>query len=67
MAKCGGFRGVFAAALTPLDADLRPDIERFAAHCRWLLENGCDGLAPLGTTGEAKVTCDAASAKSTAR
>jgi 4-hydroxy-tetrahydrodipicolinate synthase len=24
-----------------------------AAHCRWLLGNGCNGLAILGTTGEA--------------
>jgi len=24
-----------------------------AGHCRWLLDNGCDGLALLGTTGEA--------------
>ena len=46
-------KGVFAAVLTPLLADLSPDVETHAAHCRWLLENGCDGLAVLGTTGEA--------------
>ncbi len=46
-------RGVFAAVLTPLDADLRPDHGRLARHCRWLLANGCDGLSVLGTTGEA--------------
>jgi 4-hydroxy-tetrahydrodipicolinate synthase len=46
-------KGVWAAALTPLDADLSPDIPALAAHCRWLLSNGCDGLAVLGTTGEA--------------
>ena len=45
--------GVFAAVLTPLKADLSPDHRAFARHCRWLLENGCDGLAVLGTTGEA--------------
>jgi 4-hydroxy-tetrahydrodipicolinate synthase len=45
--------GVFAAALTPLDADLAPDHAALACHCRWLLDNGCDGLAVLGTTGEA--------------
>ena len=45
--------GVFAAALTPLTADLAPDIARLAGHCRWLLGHGCDGLAVLGTTGEA--------------
>jgi 4-hydroxy-tetrahydrodipicolinate synthase len=53
MAETNELRGVFAAVLTPVDADLRPDMERFAAHCRWLMDNGCDGLAPLGTTGEA--------------
>ena len=30
-----------------------PDLKGFVAHARWLLANGCDGLAPLGTTGEA--------------
>ncbi len=47
------FSGVYAAALTPLTDDLDPDIGLMAAHCRWLLDNGCDGLAILGTTGEA--------------
>ncbi len=46
-------KGVFAAALTPINADLSPNSKHHAAHCRWLLENGCDGLAVLGTTGEA--------------
>ena len=45
--------GVYAAVLTPLTKELEPDPVLFVAHCRWLLENGCDGLAPLGTTGEA--------------
>lgn len=46
-------RGVFAASLTPMNADLSPDIGRVVAHSQWLLANGCDGVAPLGTTGEA--------------
>ncbi len=46
-------RGVFSAALTPLDAELAPDHARFVAHCRHLLDEGCDGIALLGTTGEA--------------
>ncbi len=46
-------KGVFAAALTLLDADLAPDTEACVAHCRWLLANGCDGIGLLGTTGEA--------------
>jgi hypothetical protein len=46
-------RGVFCAALTPVAEDLSPDHARFTAHCRRLLEEGCDGIALLGTTGEA--------------
>ncbi len=45
-------RGVFAAALTPLNSALEPDTDRFVAHCRWLIEQGCDGVVPIGTTGE---------------
>ena len=33
--------------------DLAPDHARFTAHCKRLLEQGCDGIALLGTTGEA--------------
>ncbi len=47
------FGGVNAAVLTPMTADLAPDLARMTAHCRWLLANGCDGLGILGTTGEA--------------
>jgi len=47
------FGGVNAAVLTPMNADLSVDLDRMAAHCRWLLANGCNGLGVLGTTGEA--------------
>ena len=53
MMKNALFGGVNAAVLTPMNADLSLDLDRMAAHCRWLLANGCDGLAVLGTTGEA--------------
>jgi 4-hydroxy-tetrahydrodipicolinate synthase len=46
-------RGVFAAALTPLTDDLAPDHRALLQHYRWLLEEGCDGIVCLGTTGEA--------------
>ena len=46
-------RGVFAAALTPMDGDLHPDHGALAAHCRRLLGAGCHGVAVFGTTGEA--------------
>jgi 4-hydroxy-tetrahydrodipicolinate synthase len=45
--------GVFCASVTPVTADLAPDHAAFAAHCRRLLDQGCDGVALLGTTGEA--------------
>jgi 4-hydroxy-tetrahydrodipicolinate synthase len=46
-------RGVFCAAATPLRTDLSPDLDAFLQHCRTLLDEGCDGVALLGTTGEA--------------
>ena len=46
-------RGVFAPTLTPVHADLSPDAERFVAHSKWLLADGCHGLCPFGTTSEA--------------
>ncbi len=45
--------GVFCASLTPLNDDLSINHDALASHCNWLLENGCDGLGVLGTTGEA--------------
>lgn len=44
--------GVHAAMLTPLKADGGIDHRGFARHARWLVENGCDGVVPFGTTGE---------------
>ena len=48
-----GLKGVFAASLTPLKSDFSVDKDRLISHNNWLLKNGCDGLAVLGTTGEA--------------
>ncbi len=53
MDKITAPKGVYAAVATPVDSGLRPDRARYLDHCRWLLDNGCSGLAPLGTTGEA--------------
>ena len=47
------FGGVNVAVLTPVHADLSLDLDRMAAHCRWLLAQGANGLGVLGTTGEA--------------
>jgi 4-hydroxy-tetrahydrodipicolinate synthase len=46
-------RGVFCAAATPLTSRYDPDHPVFVAHCRFLLAEGCHGIAMLGTTGEA--------------
>jgi 4-hydroxy-tetrahydrodipicolinate synthase len=45
--------GVWAPAITPFRHDLSPDPERYARHARWLLANGCSGLAAFGTNSEA--------------
>lgn len=46
-------RGVWSPILTPVDADLMPDIQRLAEFGRYLLDNGCHGLVVFGTTSEA--------------
>lgn len=45
--------GIIAACPTPFKDDLTVDHELLADHCKWLLANGCTGIAPLGSTGEA--------------
>src|SRR6266700_1572571 len=44
--------GVMPAITTCFDANLDVDHEFMAKHCRWLLENGCTGIVPLGSLGE---------------
>lgn len=46
-------RGVIAAIATPVDDKGHPDHGRATRLARYLLDNGCDGLNVLGTTGEA--------------
>jgi 4-hydroxy-tetrahydrodipicolinate synthase len=46
-------RGVIAAIATPIEQDGSPDLARATKLARHLLDNGCDGLNVLGTTGEA--------------
>ena len=45
--------GVIAAIATPVDETGGPDLKRAINLARYLLDNGCDGLNVLGTTGEA--------------
>jgi len=45
--------GVIAAVATPIEESGAPDLKRAVKLARYLLDNGCDGLNVLGTTGEA--------------
>ncbi|MCA8974798.1 MAG: dihydrodipicolinate synthase family protein [Planctomycetes bacterium] len=46
------FHDVLPAITTPFLADDRVDHDFLAKHARWLLEQGCAGLIPLGSLGE---------------
>jgi 4-hydroxy-tetrahydrodipicolinate synthase len=49
---------VLTAIVTPFRADGAVDVERFRALCRYLVENGSDGVVVTGTTGEAPTLSD---------
>lgn len=44
--------GLWVALATPLDAAGQVDHAEFARHAMALLDLGCDGVVPFGTTGE---------------
>ena len=44
--------GVYTASLTPLFDSFEPNIPALIRHAQWLLEEGSDGVALLGSTGE---------------
>ncbi|MFF9011507.1 dihydrodipicolinate synthase family protein [Streptomyces sp. NPDC014870] len=47
------------ATTLPFHADGRSvDHDAYAAHVRWLLENGCDGVVPNGSLGEYQTLSD---------
>ena len=46
-------KGLIAPILTPFDDELKLDQGRYNEFAAQLLETGCSGLAPFGTTGEA--------------
>ena len=51
MAKHRLFKGSITALVTPFK-DGAVDEAAFRAHVAWQVENGTDGLVPVGTTGE---------------
>ena len=46
-------RGVLSPLLTPFENDLAIATDLYVEHAHRLLEQGCAGLVPFGTTGEA--------------
>ena len=48
----GRIAGVLSPVLTPFKANLEPDVQRYVAHCKWLISNNV-GLAIFGTNSEA--------------
>ena len=48
-----GIRGLVAPILTPFNDDLSVATDLYVAHAKRMLDQGCAGIAPFGTTGEA--------------
>ena len=46
-------KGLIAPILTPFDNNLNVDQSMYNDLAKSLMDNGCSGLAPFGTTGEA--------------
>ena len=46
------FKGAFTALITPMNNDGSVDFEGFRKNVKFQLEEGIDGLVPLGTTAE---------------
>jgi len=46
------WRGVFPAITTPFGPDLAIDLPLLRRQVGWLIEQGCEGIVPLGSLGE---------------
>ena len=46
-------KGLISPILTPFNEDLSINTDVYNEFAKYLLDNGCSGLAPFGTTGEA--------------
>lgn len=44
--------GIVASSVTPFDDDGRVALDRVHLHIDWLIEQGVDGISPLGSSGE---------------
>ncbi|RZO44733.1 MAG: dihydrodipicolinate synthase family protein [Proteobacteria bacterium] len=47
------FSGIYTASLTPLTSTYEPNLPALVSHVEQLFESGSDGVAILGSTGEA--------------
>ncbi|MBI5390675.1 4-hydroxy-tetrahydrodipicolinate synthase [Candidatus Woesearchaeota archaeon] len=50
--------GVYTALITPFDSDGKPDLAGLRKNIRFQIEEGVDGIVPLGTTGETPTLSD---------
>lgn len=57
------WHGIMVATALPLRDDLSVDYGRYAEHCAWLVEHGCDGVVPNGSLGEYQTLTDDERAK----
>jgi dihydrodipicolinate synthase/N-acetylneuraminate lyase len=57
------WRGVYVATALPFNDDLSVDFDGYAAHVRWLADNGMDGVTPNGSLGEYQTLSDDERAK----
>src|SRR5437879_13137583 len=46
------WHGVLVAPALPLREDLSIAYDAYAAHCAWLIDEGCDAVVPNGSLGE---------------
>ena len=51
--QADALRGLVAPILTPFNDDMTVATGLYATHAKWLFDQGCAGIAPFGTTGEA--------------
>lgn len=56
-------RGAFTALITPMNADGSVDYEGFRSNVKFQLDQGIDGLVPLGTTAETPTLYESEEAK----
>ena len=62
MGTTTSFRGSFTALLTPF-RNGHVDEQAFRALVVWQIDEGTNGLVPVGTTGESPTTTDAEKAQ----